>query len=69
MENTDRLSQAVYYQLADLYDISAIYQHNNRLIFRARAKGDPAQSGIKVRKRLLRKSDVLETPQVVLLNE
>ncbi len=52
MKNTDELSRAIYHQLADLYEISTIYQHNNRLIFRAKPRRDPLLSETTARKRL-----------------
>lgn len=52
MKNSDRLSQAIYYQLADLYEISAIYHHNKRLIFRTKARGDSDRAGITAQQRL-----------------
>ncbi|MBN2227089.1 MAG: site-2 protease family protein [candidate division Zixibacteria bacterium] len=36
MKPTDQTAQSIYYQLADQFEISAIYTHNDRLIFRAR---------------------------------
>jgi membrane-associated protease RseP (regulator of RpoE activity) len=40
VKNPDLLSRTVYYQLSDLFDISAIYYHDGRLIFRARPRYD-----------------------------
>jgi len=36
MKNPDLTSKSVYYQLADLFEIAAIYHHGPRLFFRAR---------------------------------
>lgn len=36
MKNPELVSRSVYYQLTDLFEISAIYYHNGRLILRAR---------------------------------
>ncbi|MCX6826050.1 MAG: site-2 protease family protein [candidate division Zixibacteria bacterium] len=36
MKNPELISRSIYYQLVDLFDISAIYYHDGRLILRAR---------------------------------
>ncbi|SYZ72441.1 putative Metalloprotease [Candidatus Zixiibacteriota bacterium] len=36
MRNPEQVSKQIYYQLADLFDISAIYYHDGRIILKAR---------------------------------
>ncbi|UCD16378.1 MAG: site-2 protease family protein [Candidatus Zixiibacteriota bacterium] len=52
MKNPEQMSKSVYYQIADQFEVSAIYHHNGRLIFRARPYRDPEQAVATVRKRL-----------------
>ncbi len=51
MKNLELTSKSIYYQLADLLEISAIYNHNDQLFFRAQPRIDKnaAISGIKTR--------------------
>lgn len=51
MKNLELRSKSIYYLLADLLDVSAIYNHNDRLFFRAQPRIDKnaAISGIKTR--------------------
>jgi len=53
MKPTDQTAKSIYYQLADQFEISAIYHHQDRLIFRARPYHDREQALQTVRKRLL----------------
>ncbi|MFH2036797.1 MAG: site-2 protease family protein [Candidatus Zixiibacteriota bacterium] len=39
-ENIEQLSRSIYYQLIDLFEVSAIYSHNNKLIYKVRPKSD-----------------------------
>jgi hypothetical protein len=44
VNNPELLSQTIYYQLADIFEISAIYYHEGRLILRARARYDRGEA-------------------------
>jgi len=46
------MSQAIYYQLADLYDVSAIYRHGGSLIFRVKPYVEPQAASEAMRRRL-----------------
>jgi len=52
LKNPELLSKSLYYQLADLFEITAIYSHNNRILFRARPYHDKDESLRQMRKRL-----------------
>jgi len=51
LENLELTSKSIYYQLADLLEVSAIYNHNDQLFFRAQPRIDKniAVSRIKTR--------------------
>ena len=51
MKNLDVTSKSIYYLLADIFDVSAIYNHDSQLFFRAqpRIEKDSAISTIKTR--------------------
>ncbi len=52
MKPSDQTAKSIYYQLADQFEISAIYHHNDRLIFRARSYQEQDAAVATVRKRL-----------------
>nr|MBN2276846.1 site-2 protease family protein [candidate division Zixibacteria bacterium] len=52
MKNPDLMSKTIYYQLAGLFDITAIYTHNNRLIFRARPRIETSEAIRTMKKKL-----------------
>ncbi len=52
MKNIDQMSQTLYYQLADLYEVNAIYHHGDTLLFRVNPYGDPSESESLMKKRL-----------------
>jgi len=52
MKNIDQMSHTLYYQLADLYEVHAIYHHGDNLLFRVRSYGDPVQAETQMKKRL-----------------
>jgi membrane-associated protease RseP (regulator of RpoE activity) len=52
LNNPELLSQSIYYQLADLFEISAIYYHEGRLILRARPRYGPAEALTLMHRRL-----------------
>lgn len=52
MNNPEMVSRTVYYQLADLFEISAVYYHEGRLILRARPHGSAAEAVEAMHRRL-----------------
>ncbi|UCD93604.1 MAG: site-2 protease family protein [Candidatus Zixiibacteriota bacterium] len=52
MKNQDVLSRTLYYQMADLFEITAIYSHNERLFFRARPYQNKEEAVGKMKRRL-----------------
>lgn len=52
MKNRELISKAIYYQLTDVVEISAIFTHGDNLIFRARPRVDPEQAREVIRNRL-----------------
>lgn len=52
MKNPELLSKSVYYQLSDLFEISAVYYHDGRLILRARPHLDRNEAISIMNKRL-----------------
>jgi hypothetical protein len=52
MKNGDVISKSIYYQLADVVEISAIFSHGDKLIFRARPRVDPDYARDTIRSRL-----------------
>jgi hypothetical protein len=54
LKNQDVISRTLYYQMADLFDITAIYSHNGRLYFRARPHPEKEDAVGKMRRRLKR---------------
>lgn len=52
MKNIDQMSQTLYYQLADLYEVSAIYHHGESLLFRVRPYIDASRAEEEMKKRL-----------------
>ncbi|PKK83423.1 MAG: hypothetical protein CVT49_08365 [candidate division Zixibacteria bacterium HGW-Zixibacteria-1] len=52
LKDPELISKSIYYQLADLFEISAIYNHNDRLIFRARPYADRESAVAKMHSRL-----------------
>ena len=54
MSNIDRMSHTLYYQLADQYEVSAIYHHENSLMFRAKPFQDGQNAESITKKRLVR---------------
>ncbi len=52
MTNLEQLSRSIYYQLSDLFEISAIYYHDGRLILRARPRINQAEAIAIMNKRL-----------------
>jgi len=70
VKDPDLISRTIYYQLADLFEISAIYNHNGRLIFRAHAYADKDKAVEKMRRRLKPSgylSDIREDPDGLLI--
>ncbi|MEW5923771.1 MAG: site-2 protease family protein [Candidatus Zixiibacteriota bacterium] len=52
VKDPELISKSIYYQLADLFEISAIYTHNGRLIFRVRPYADRESAVEKMHSRL-----------------
>ncbi len=52
MQNFDEMSRTLYYRLADLYDITAIYHHGDSLLFRVRPHIDDAAAEAEMKRRL-----------------
>lgn len=52
MKDPDLISKTLYYQLADLFEISAIYSQNKQLIFRARPHLGREEAVNRMQKRL-----------------
>jgi len=52
LKNPELISKSIYYQLADLFEISAIYNHRGRLIYRARPYADKDSAVSKMQARL-----------------
>ena len=52
LKDPELISKSIYYQLADLFEISAIYTHDNYLIFRVRPYTDRESAVDKMRSRL-----------------
>jgi hypothetical protein len=46
------MSKSLYYQLADIFEITAIYSHNDRILFRAKPYKEKEESLRRMRKRL-----------------
>ena len=54
MKDPDTISRAIYHQMADLFEVSAIYDQKDRLLFRARPYFDKNEAVSKMRRRLHR---------------
>lgn len=54
MKNLELTSKSIYYVIADLLEISAIYNHNDQLIFRAQPKIDKNRAISQIKFRLNR---------------
>ncbi len=52
MKNPELISKSLYYQLADIFEITAIYSHNDRILFRAKPYFEKDESLRRMRKRL-----------------
>jgi hypothetical protein len=52
LKNPDMVARAIYHQMADLFEISAIYNHRDQLFFRARPHRDREEAVNQMRKRL-----------------
>ncbi len=52
MTNIDRMSNTLYYQLADQYEVSAIYHHDESLMFRVRPYQDSQNAKTIVKNRI-----------------
>ena len=52
MKDPDLAAKAIYYQLTDLFEISAIYSHGGRLLFRARPYFEKEEAIARMRSRL-----------------
>jgi len=52
LKNPDLISKTIYYQLISLFEISAIYTHNDRLIYRAHPRGNAEEAVRQARDRL-----------------
>lgn len=52
MNEIDRMSHNLYYQLADLYEVTAIYHHGDSLIFRVNPRLDSARAETEMKRRL-----------------
>jgi len=52
LKDPELISKSIYYQLTDLFEISAIYSHNDQLIFRARPYADKESAIEKMHRRL-----------------
>lgn len=52
MKNPDVTSKAIYYQIADLFEVSAIYTHADGLLFRTRPRVDKDEAVLTLKKRL-----------------
>ncbi len=54
MKNLELTSKSIYYLLADLLEVSAIYNHENQLFFRAQPRIDKSSAISKIKTRLNR---------------
>ncbi len=52
MKNPELISKTLYYQLSDLFEITAIYSHDKRILFRARPYYEKEESLRRMRKKL-----------------
>jgi len=52
LKNPDLTSKAIYYQMADLFEVSAIYSHNKALLFRAKPYIDKEAAIFHIKQRL-----------------
>jgi len=52
LKNPELISKTIYYQLSDIFEISAIYSHNERILFRAKPYLEKDEALRRMRKKL-----------------